>query len=63
MSSKKPITLRYTSEQGENILLAQETTSFRGEIDVEDSPPALHWIFEGEHVKNVKNSIKLEISY
>ncbi len=63
MSSKKPVTLSYLPAEGEKILLAKETTTFRGEVTAEKNPHALRWVFEGEHVENAKNSIKLEISY
>jgi hypothetical protein len=63
MTSKKPITLHYVPESGEPILLAKETTTFRGEVDVQEPPHHLQWIFEGENIENRKNTIKLEISY
>ncbi len=63
MSSKKPITLSFLPEDGEKVLLAKETTTFRGEVDVDENPRVLRWVFEGEHVENIKNAIKLEISY
>jgi hypothetical protein len=63
MSSKKPVTLRYVPESGEPILLAKETTTFRGEVEVKENPHLLQWIFEGQNIEERKNFIKLEISY
>jgi hypothetical protein len=63
MSSKKPITLQYVPETGAPVLLAKETTTFRGEVEVKENLQQLQWIFEGENIQNRKNSIKLEISY
>jgi hypothetical protein len=63
MSSKKPITLRYVPESGDPLLLAKETTTFRGEVGVAENPRVLQWAFEGENIQNRKNTIKLEISY
>jgi hypothetical protein len=63
MSSRKPITLHYLPPSGEKVLLAKETTTFRGEVDVEETPRILQWAFEGENIENRKNSIRLEISY
>ncbi len=63
MSSKKPITFSYLPPSGEIVQLAKETTNFRGEVEVEEHPRTLQWVFEGEHVEQRKNSIRLEISY
>ncbi|MDD1678283.1 MAG: hypothetical protein LUO93_03760 [Methanomicrobiales archaeon] len=63
MSSKKPITLRYVPETGEPVLLAKETTTFRGEVEVKENLRMLQWIFEGENIENRKNFIRLDISY
>lgn len=63
MSSKKPITLRYVSAAGERILLANETTAFRGEIGIDATVDIFQCSFEGDGIKNKKNVIKLEIDY
>jgi hypothetical protein len=63
MTSKKPITLQYVPETGAPVLLAKETTTFRGEVEVKENPKTLQWIFEGENIQNRKNFIRLEISY
>jgi hypothetical protein len=63
MSSKKPITLKYSPKAGEEVLLAQETTNFRGEISIEGTADSVRCIFEGENLKARKNSIRLDIDY
>ncbi len=63
MSAKKPITLKYRPKGGEEVLLAKETTSFRGEVDVESTVDGIQYSFEGENITARKNYIKLEIDY
>jgi hypothetical protein len=63
MSSKKPITLRYSQKEGEDVLLAQDTTSFQGEIAISGTADSLRCTFEGESLKARKNSIRLDIEY
>ena len=63
MSSKKPITLKYIPPVGEHVLLAKETTAFKGGISIDTNIDRIQCSFEGENIKNKKNAIKLEIEY
>jgi hypothetical protein len=63
MSSKKPVTLNYITTTGEQIILAKETTSFKGEIGVPIESESIQCRFEGENIKSKRNVIKLEIAY
>jgi len=63
MSAKKPVTLKYSPKGGEEILLAKETTVFKGEVEVGGAVDGIQCSFEGENLRAPKNYIKLEISY
>jgi hypothetical protein len=63
MSSKKPVTLLYRTDEGEKILLAKETTAFKGEISISDDIQSFQCIFEGENIRRRKNAVRVEIAY
>ena len=63
MTAKKPVTLQYIPATGEPILLAKETTNFRGVIDVDKEIDTIQCRITGENIKGKKNTIKLEINY
>jgi hypothetical protein len=63
MSSKKPIDLKYIPKAGEQVLLAKETTIFKGEISVDSTSDCIQCSFEGENLRTNKNSIHLDIDY
>jgi hypothetical protein len=63
MIARKPVTLHYIPMTGDPVLLAKETTTFKGVIDLDKETATIQVRFEGENLKAKKNTIKLEIEY